>query len=160
MELRWNSRHLTTEKLRKLLRDLPDEQAVQVELIDLYNNSLESLPRELFDLSRFPNVLDLDVSHNRLSHLPTALGKHRLDALYTSANPKLPPALALDCHTRDKAMDLQQAIIVHNRAADRAANAAVLFLCLWRSADESSGPLAKLPKDVALIIAKKVYWAF
>ena len=157
MELRWNSRKLTAQKLRELLRDVPDDQAAKVELIDLYNNALEFLPRELFDVERFPRVLDLDVSGNKLKFLPTAIGKHRLESLYTTDNPMLPEKLQQTCHHRVEAQQLQQDIIVNNRAADRATARALLLLCEHRFGEPES-PIRQMPRDIVVLVAKYV-WA-
>ena len=152
MELRYNSKGLTSVKLREMLRALPLEKSIGVELIDLYNNKLTFVPGELMDKDRFPSLLDLDLSRNELRRLPTGLGRHRLEALYTAGNPCHPSSLARDCHVIQEAQQLQQDIIVANRLFDVSFRAALLFLVAHRFDPLSA--LASLPRDVVVFLAR------
>ena len=158
VELRWNGRKMTSESLKKKLAELEDELCFRVELIDLSYNRLTFVPVELMDSTRFPHLFDLDLSFNQLSHVPTGLGRHRLDGLYTAGNKKLPSEMQRDCHTFEEAGKFMQDVIVANRAKDRAAAKALLIMKANRF-DESStfGPL---PRDIVLIIAQCVWSSY
>jgi hypothetical protein len=151
-ELRWNSQKLTSPQLAAKLARLSDEEAMAVELIDLYNNRLAYLPYDLLS-ARFGRLLDLDVSHNQLRFISSRIGLWRLEGLYTSANPGL-GELQEDTHTLEGAGKLINRIVTSNRSADRATAGAVLVLCESRY---GTGPISQLPKDVVVLLARCIW---
>ena len=145
MELSWGGSGLTSQALHKRLRALEDAECEKVELLDLYNNQLTWLPSEIW--TRFPRLLDLDVSFNRLEFVPSALGKVQFESLYLAGNTRLPPELARDCVTRQAAAELVSTAIGINRPRDRARVVAMLVLLANRF--DKGSVWHAVPVDVA-----------